>query len=80
MKVPEDQLFVEGNVLQVTFPLGLLCSYEWFLSGLRGEGHSASSGRSQAPSASLCPPQGTVRKVLELCDEQLYQVQEPGLP
>lgn len=44
MKVPEDQLFVEGNALEVTFPLWLLCSYEWFLCGLHGEGHSASSG------------------------------------
>lgn len=58
MKVPEDQLFVEGNALQVTFPFWLLCSYERFLYGRHGEGHSASSGCTQAASASLCHPRG----------------------
>lgn len=56
------------------------CSYEWFLCGLYDEGHSVSSGYSQAASASLGSPHQMVRKVLKLCEEQLCQVQELGLP
>lgn len=63
MKVPEDQLFVEGNAVQVTFPLWLLCSYEWFLCGLHGVGSLCFQWAYPGCSASLCP-WGMVRTVL----------------
>lgn len=71
-------MFVEGNALQVTFPSWLLCSYEWFLCGLRAEGNSASSGCTQAASASLCHPRERYGKYCSFLEHHSASVRNWG--